>query len=64
MSDEPAARRRSLKFRIFNSSTSSWDTLCQSAADLADRVGPENLVSVSHSQEGMHGVIIVWYWTS
>jgi hypothetical protein len=41
----------------------SWETLFQKAADFLTAVGLEKAISVSHSHEGMFGVVVVWYWT-
>ena len=48
-------------YKRFVSQTKSWDALCAEAAEFASRIPAEKLISVSHSHEGMIGLIIVWY---
>jgi hypothetical protein len=40
----------------------SWATLFTEAADFAE-LGPERLISISHSADGGNGVVTVWYWS-
>jgi hypothetical protein len=40
----------------------SWPELFQKAASFATKVGRENLISISHSEDKEDGVIAVWYW--
>ena len=49
-------------FKRFSSSMKTWDNLCGDAAKFAATIGPERLISISHSQEGLHGLVVVWYW--
>ena len=57
-------------FEHFSSSTESWDTLFSRAADFATKVGPDRLITISHSHGGGSemwgsggvGVVTVWYW--
>ncbi len=52
-----------LKYRYFSSSWDSWDSLFRQASNFAEKVGRENLVSISHSCNGNNeGVVTVWYW--
>ena len=50
----------------FSSSTKSWDDLFAEAAAFATEVGPERLISISHSHNGPTmgglGLVTVWYW--
>jgi len=48
--------------RNFRSSFDSWEQLSQQAANFATALGPQRLISISHSEDGNDGVIIVWYW--
>jgi hypothetical protein len=57
----PAPRRR-VVFRYFDSTWGSWHTLFQEAADFASQIGPERLISISHSEDDNDGVVAVWYW--
>ena len=43
-------------------SLKSWAALFQEAADFATTLGPERLISISHSQTGVEGIVTVWYW--
>lgn len=49
--------------RRFQSTFTSWDDLCREAADFAASVGRQRLISISHSEDGNDGVIIVWHWS-
>ncbi len=60
--DETALPARRVAFRHFTSTWSSWESLFQEAADFASRVGPERLISISHSEDQNTGVVAVWYW--
>lgn len=55
-----------VKFRVFQSSTASWENLFQEVATFASEIGPKRLIGISHSEgrEGFHanGVVTVWYW--
>jgi hypothetical protein len=49
-------------FQIFKASFRSWEALLLDAADFASRVGPERVISISHSEDKDTGVVVVWYW--
>jgi hypothetical protein len=49
-------------FQHFRGTWSSWEELFQRAADFATSVGPERVISISHSADKNDGVITVWYW--
>jgi len=49
-------------FRYFDSRWQSWTEVFQEAADFATRIGPERLISISHSEDDNDGVVAVWYW--
>ena len=49
--------------RRFQSTFTSWDELCREAADFAASLGRQRLISISHSEDGNDGVIIVWHWS-
>jgi hypothetical protein len=51
-----------VNFEVFRSSFDSWETLFQQAADFAESIGKENLISISHSEDANEGVVTVWYW--
>lgn len=48
--------------KYFRATLKSWKDLFQEAADFATAVGPDNLISISHSAEGAEGIVTVWYW--
>jgi hypothetical protein len=52
-----------VKFEVFRSPYSSWQTLFQKAADFATSIGKENLIGISHSSDQIDGVVTVWYWS-
>ena len=56
-----------VKYKVFQSSTRSWESLFDEAAAFGSEVGRDRLIGISHS-EGRHdwggnGVITVWYWS-
>jgi hypothetical protein len=59
-----------VKSQLFQSSTSSWEDLCEEAAGFASSVGRDRLINISVAAAGGgdlfgvggRGVIIVWYW--
>jgi hypothetical protein len=53
---------RCVAYRAFGSHFQSWDTLFLQAAEFATEIGPENVISISHSEDKNHGVVVVWYW--
>jgi len=53
---------RAVGYQIFRSHTKSWETLFDEAAAFAAELGPERLISISHSEDGNEGVVTVWYW--
>ena len=54
---------RYVYFEVFMSSFKSWDSLFAEAAAFAESIGPENLISISHSEDQNKGVVTVWYWS-
>jgi len=63
-SPEDKAPKRRLAYRVFRGTWATWDQLFRQAARFANEVGPERLVSISHSEDEHDGVVAVWYWTS
>jgi hypothetical protein len=53
-------------FKVFQSGSSSWESLFEQAATFASELGPRRLINISHSEgrEGWiaNGVVTVWYW--
>lgn len=60
-SPEPKWR---LAYRVFRGTWASWDELFAQAADFANTLGPERVISISHSEDKDDGVVAVWYWTT
>ncbi len=55
-----------VRFRVFQSGSSSWESLFDEAAKFASEIGPQRLINISQSEgrEGWiaNGVVTVWYW--
>ena len=51
-------------YKTFRGMLASWDTLFTMAADFASSLGPDRLISISHSADHSDGVVTVWYWGS
>jgi hypothetical protein len=50
-------------FRTFRAGAfTTWAELFQEAADFAGRVGRDNLISISQSEDKGSAVVTVWYW--
>jgi hypothetical protein len=58
----PAPPPRALARRLFRSSWSSWEQLCQEVADAATQAGPARVAAVCHSCDQNEGVIVLWTW--
>jgi hypothetical protein len=53
-----------MTFQIFRGTWASWEQLFDEAAFFATEIGPERVVSISHSADRSDGVVTVWYWTT
>ena len=53
-----------LAFEFERGTLISWELLFQAAAEKAERLLPEQLVSISHSDDNGNGLAVVWYWSS
>lgn len=51
-----------VQFAVFRGVWSSFETLFAEAAAFASGLGPERLISISHSEDENDGVVTVWYW--
>jgi hypothetical protein len=49
--------------RNFGGRWADWETLFERAAEFAGSIGPERLISISHSADNGDGVVAVWYWS-
>ena len=52
-----------LAFRVFRGALTTWQCLFNEAAEFASELGPERVVSISHSEDANDGVVAVWFWT-
>lgn len=52
-----------LDYRVFRGTWATWEELFRQAAAFANELGPERVVSISHSEDKDDGVVAVWYWT-
>jgi hypothetical protein len=52
-----------VSFEVFRGTWSSWVELFAQASEFATQVGPDKLISISHSEDDDEGVVTVWYWT-
>jgi hypothetical protein len=53
-----------LEYRVFRGTFTSREELFTQAAVFANELGPERVVSTSHSEDKNDGVVAVWYWTN
>jgi hypothetical protein len=51
-----------MAFRVFRGTFTTWQTLFSDAADFATELGPERVLSISHSEDKGDGVVTIWYW--
>jgi hypothetical protein len=56
------AKHLSATFRMFRGTLISWNELFQQAADFATAIGPDRLISISHSSDQSDGIVTIWYW--
>lgn len=49
-------------YEVFRGTFQSWNQLFQEAAEFSSSIGPERLISISHSADRSEGVVTVWYW--
>ena len=50
-------------YKTFRGLFASWDQLFREAADFATELGPDRVISISHSADRSDGVVVVWYWS-
>ena len=51
-----------VQYKVFRGVLASWEQLFANAARFASDVGPDRLISISHSSDHNDGVVTVWYW--
>jgi hypothetical protein len=49
-------------FKSFDSKMASREKLFKAASEFASVVGPERLITISHSEDRDNIVITIWYW--
>ncbi len=59
--ENPVSKPRA-KFKIFRGTFATWNALFSEAAHFASTLGPESVISISHSASHSDGVVTVWYW--
>lgn len=47
------------RFKIFPGVFKSWEDTCEKVATFVEVVGPERLITVSHTADPG---VVVWYW--
>ncbi len=52
------------KFEVFRGVLTTWETLFARACDFASSLGPDRVISISHSCDRLDGVVTVWYWSA
>ncbi len=60
----PAPVKWQAKYEIFRGTLATWEELFGQAAQFASEIGPERLITISHSEDRREGVVAVWYWES
>ena len=51
-----------VKFEVFRGTLRSWQTLLTEAADFANSLKADRLITICHSEDAEEGVVVVWYW--
>ena len=59
---EPSSSGFRVGFKHFRGTWGTWEELFLQASAYASEVGPERLISISHSEDGNDGVVTVLYW--
>ena len=57
-------KRMRVAYEKFRGTMATWDELFAKAAEFATNLGPERLISISHSADHSDGVVTVWYWSN
>ena len=52
-----------MSYKVFRGTLATWEALFTEAAEFATYIGPERVISISHSEDNDDGVVAVWYWT-
>jgi len=57
------ALNRVAAYAKIESGTRTWAELFTEVCEFLTKVGPDRVISVSHSEDQNTGVVVVWYWT-
>jgi hypothetical protein len=49
-------------YKMFRGTITPWEELFRQAAEFASTLRPEELINISHSEDGNDGVVAVWFW--
>jgi hypothetical protein len=52
-----------MSYKVFRGTFATWEALFSEAAEFATYIGPERVISISHSEDDSDGVVTVWFWT-
>jgi hypothetical protein len=52
-----------ITFKSFDSKLASREKLFKAAVDFANKVDPQKLITITHSEDRDNIVITIWYWT-
>ena len=58
------AQKWRMAYRMFRGTLVTWQSLFTKAAQFVTEIGPERVLSISHSADQGDGVVTVWYWTT
>jgi uncharacterized protein CbrC (UPF0167 family) len=51
------------RFQIFKASLfTTWTAMCEEVAAFVSRVGRDNMIGLTQSEDNGGAVIVVWYW--
>ena len=51
-----------VRFQVFRGLFSTWESLFEQAAEFASKIGKDNVIGISHSEDHSDGIVTVWYW--
>jgi len=59
--DTGKAQKWRMAYRVLRGTFATWEALFAEASHFAAELGPERLLSISHSADRSDGVVTVWY---
>jgi hypothetical protein len=51
-----------VRFKVFRGIVATWSELFTKAAEFANTLEPNRLITISHSEDQQDGIVAVWYW--